>query len=517
MTYRKLGIILIIVAMEKLPHRRFSQTLKTLKRKKSSSFTNPVKKQQQIVKVNNVYFKYFGDKNISLAKSFDLQEWRTLKKSILESRIGYFDAKSLHALASILTKDGILVIYYVKNPFILAAALFYKDDPTKLLWRSERYVFTAQEPVDVKDFSVGKDSLILRLILRSGNIKRIKLKVSEILGEAYYALVKHYSQILKRTDKNPIITPRGDRFWESQATFNAAATYEKGKIHLLYRAIGETNTSVLGYAASSDGVNIDERGDTPAYVPYDEFEKTVDSSLYSPYMSGGGGFGGCEDPRITKIGDRLYLTYVAYNGWDHPRIALTSISGEDFAKKNWNAWEKPVLISPPGVVDKNGCILPEKINGKFVIFHRIFPNILIDFVDDLKFGNGKYLRGEFSIKPRDASWDSRKIGAGPPPIKTKDGWLMVYHAVDDREPSKYKIGAMLLDIKDPTKVLYRPKNPILEPTSRYENEGYKAGVVYPCGAVVKDEELFVYYGGADSVLCLAKANLADLLDHMKYV
>lgn len=502
------------MATKKIPTRRFFQTLK---RKKSSSFTNPVKGQQQIVKLNNIYLKYFGDKNISAAKSFDLQEWRMLEESILEPRIGYFDAKSLHVLTSILTKDGVLIVYYVKNPLCLGAALFYREDPTKLIWRSEKPFFAAQEQADIKDFSAGRDSLILRLILRSGSIKRIKLKVSEILGEAYYALVKHYSQILKRTDKNPIITPRGDRFWESQATFNAAAVYEKGKIHLLYRAIGGSNVSVLGYANSSDGINIDERGDAPAYVPYDEFEKTLNSSLYSPYMSGGGGFGGCEDPRITKLGGRLYLTYVAYNGWDHPRIALTSISTEDFAKKKWNGWEKPVLISPPGVVDKNGCILPERINGKFVIFHRVFPNILIDFVDDLEFGNGKYLKGEFSIKSRLNSWDSRKIGAGPPPIKTKDGWLLIYHAVDDREPSKYKIGAMLLDLKDPTKVLYRPKKPLLEPTYRYENEGYKGGVAYPCGAVVKDDELFVYYGGADSVLCAATAKLNSLLDYIKYV
>ena len=102
--------------------------------------------------------------------------------------------------------------------------------------------------------------------------------------------------------------------------------------------------SVLGYAASSDGVNIDERGDMPAFVPYDDYKNLGNTPLYSPYMSGGGGYGGCEDPRITKLGDRLYLTYVAYNGWDHPRIALTSISQDDFAKKDWSGWEKPVLI-----------------------------------------------------------------------------------------------------------------------------------------------------------------------------
>jgi len=476
-----------------------------------------VGKKPQIIKLENFYIKYFGDRKIGISISKDAKQWKILKGAILESRKGYFDSKSLHFLTSLMTYDGILVIYYVKNPFMLGAALFYREDPTKLLWRSEKSIYIAQEQVILLDFNVDKDNIALRLKSKKSGIKKINLHISEILSLAYYDLVRHYSQILKRSGKNPIISPRGDRIWESQATFNSAAIYEKGKIHLLYRAIGDTNMSVLGYAASSDGVNIDERGDLPAFVPFGDFKNLVNTPSYSPYMSGGGGYGGCEDPRITKLGDRLYLTYVAYNGWDHPRIALTSISTEDFAKKDWSGWEKPVLISPPGVVDKNGCILPEKINGKYVIFHRIYPNILIDFVDDLKFDNDCYLKGEFSIKPRSNAWDSRKIGAGPPPIKTKEGWLMIYHAVDDCDSGKYKIGAMLLDLEDPTSVLYRPKKPILEPTAIYENQGHKAGVAYPCGAVVKDEELFVYYGGADSVLCLAKANLANLLDYLKYV
>ena len=94
--------------------------------------------------------------------------------------------------------------------------------------------------------------------------------------------------------------------------------------------------------------------------------------------------GGCEDPRLTRIGEQVYMTYVAYDGHSHPRVALSSIHIDDFLNKKWN-WKKPVLISPPYIVDKNACILPEKINGKYVIFHRVFPNILIDFVDDLRF------------------------------------------------------------------------------------------------------------------------------------
>jgi predicted GH43/DUF377 family glycosyl hydrolase len=332
---------------------------------------------------------------------------------------------------------------------------------------------------------------------------------------------------LERFDGNPILEPKPEHWWESKATFNPGALYEAGKVHLVYRAIGDSDVSVLGYASSVDGFHIDERLHEPIYVPRESFEGAgliypvpiYPQRTYVPieeedgYVSGGG-WGGCEDPRLTKIDDRVFMTYVAFDGYSPPRVALTSIHINDFLAQNWQ-WKKPVLISPPGVVDKNACILPEKIDSKYVIFHRIFPNILIDFVDDLDFdGTTRFLRGEFRIRPRVSYWDSRKVGAGAPPIKTKDGWLLIYHSVGERDPGRYKIGAMLLDLKDPTRVLYRSKEPILEPQVWYENEGWKSGVTYPGGAVVIGERLLVYYGGADRVTCVASAKLDKLLDHL---
>jgi predicted GH43/DUF377 family glycosyl hydrolase len=300
----------------------------------------------------------------------------------------------------------------------------------------------------------------------------------------------------------------------------------------VYRAIGDSDVSVLGYASSIDGFHVDERLDKPIYVPREPFEGAglVYPTVSNPqvtyfsaedgeeeednYVSGGGGWGGCEDPRLTRVDDRVFMTYVAFDGYSPPRVALTSIHIDDFLARNWQ-WKKPVLISPPGVVDKNACILPEKINSKYVIYHRIYPDILIDFVDDLDFdGTTQWLKGEFKIGPRAAYWDSRKVGAGAPPIKTKDGWLLIYQAVAERDPSRYKIGAMLLDLKDPTNVLARSGEPILEPEAWYENEGWKAGVVYPCGAVVIRDRLLVYYGGADKVTCVASAKLDELLDRL---
>ena len=210
------------------------------------------------------------------------------------------------------------------------------------------------------------------------------------------------------------------------------------------------------------------------------------------------------------------MTYVAYDGHSHPRVALSSIRLDDFLKHKWN-WKKPVLISPPYIVDKNACILPEKINGKYVIFHRVFPNILIDFVDDLDFdGKTRWLVGQYKIPTRALSsdWDSLKVGCGPPPIKTKDGWLLIYQAVGANDESRYKIGAMLLDLKDPTKVLARTRNPILEPVAACENEGCKSGVVYPCGAVIIKDRLFVYYGGADMFVCVASTMLTHFLEEL---
>lgn len=323
---------------------------------------------------------------------------------------------------------------------------------------------------------------------------------------------------LEKFTHNPIMKPNPDNNWESKAVFNSAALYENGKVHLAYRAIGNDDISSIGYAASPDGLTIDERLEKPMYVPRESFEGKSETKkefpIPSPYVSGGGGWGGCEDPRLTKFDDRVYMTYVAFNGWDSVRIALTSISLNDFLNKNWK-WDSPVPISPPGVIDKNGCMLPEKINGKYVIFHRIFPNILIDFVESLNFdGRTKWLKGEYKIKPRKTFWDSRKIGVGAPPIKTKYGWLLIYHGVGEKDPSRYKIGAMLLDLKNPTRVIARCKKPILEPDKWYENEGFKFGVIYPCGAIVIKDTLLVYYGGADMVVCVATAKLDDFVNQL---
>ena len=326
---------------------------------------------------------------------------------------------------------------------------------------------------------------------------------------------------LRRLPHNPIISPRRDNAWESFATFNTAAIHLDGRVHFLYRAMGELGISVLGYASSVDGIHIDERLDEPAYVPRESFEMTpapprqhAHPNPYARQYMSGGGYGGCEDPRLTLIDDTLYMTYVAFNGFAPPRVALTSISVDDFLAQRWT-WRRPVLISRPGIVDKNAVLFPERIGGEYVFFHRVFPEMLVSRRESLEFGEDDYLSGEFSIAPRPGFWDSRKVGAGPPPIRTEDGWLLIYHAVDDRHDSKYKVGAMLLDLVEPKKVLHRSPAPILEPEAPPENEGHKSGVVYPCGAVVIGDELIVYYGGADKFVCAATYGLSAFLEELE--
>ncbi|OGD68080.1 hypothetical protein A2996_02540 [Candidatus Campbellbacteria bacterium RIFCSPLOWO2_01_FULL_34_15] len=304
---------------------------------------------------------------------------------------------------------------------------------------------------------------------------------------------------LERYSKNPIMEPLQKNPWEAKAVFNAGALYEDKKVHLFYRAMSSDNTSVVGYAQSTDGFKM-KRFDKPAYVPREDFEnKKVPN-----------GNSGCEDARLTRMGDTVYMCYTAYNGIESPRVALTSISYINFKKQNWN-WEKSILISRPNVDDKDAAIFPKKINGKYAILHRSNnQSIWIDFVDDLSFKNEKWLGGQILMSPREEYRDNKKIGINGPPIETKKGWLLLYHGLS-KSDGKYHLWAALLDLKDPTKIIARSKNPILEAEMSYEKNGIVKNVVFSNGAVVKGDKLFVYYGGADEVLCVATIKLSKLL------
>ncbi|OGG15902.1 hypothetical protein A3D78_07010 [Candidatus Gottesmanbacteria bacterium RIFCSPHIGHO2_02_FULL_39_14] len=475
----------------------------------------------------NDYVMYAGGRGIRILTSPDLKKWRMDKKPLLSAN-KEGDLVEIGAVEKI--SHGIMLLYFQsqtykneKKFYSIGAIIFDNRDPRKIIYKSKEAIW--EQPDEWNNS--GMEARPFGIVTWEAKL----VSFWELNRREMVAILHEPKPRFQREDKttplislrkmkqNPILKPIIDHFWESKATFNPAAVWDEGKIHIIYRAIGDHDMSMLGYANTKDGVNIEERSTEPIYVPTEPFEYQPQPAgnpiPLSLYASGGGGYGGVEDPRITKIGKKFYMTYVAYDGSRPPRVALTSIEESDFRKKNWK-WAKPVLISPPGMVDKNAVIFPEKINGKYVIMHRIYPNILIDYVDCLDFDGKTYLKGDFMITPRRLFWDSRKVGAGAPPIKTDKGWLLIYHAIGEEDPGRYKMGAMLLDIADPTKVLARSFRPILEPEEHYENEGYKYGVAYPCGAVVVDNNLLVYYGGADTVTCVAKAELSSFLGELSY-
>jgi len=303
---------------------------------------------------------------------------------------------------------------------------------------------------------------------------------------------------LERPSENPILKPISEHGWESKYVFNPAAVYENGKVHIIYRAMGEDQTSVLGYASSKNGVKITERLPEPIYIPREDFEKKRKL-----------GYSGCEDPRITRIGNKFYICYTAHDGDDPTKIALSSINVSDFSEKKWN-WSKPKIISCPERNDKNACVMSEKINGQYVFFHRIGGCIWIDFVNDLSFEKGNWLGGKLLMCPNPKGWDSEKIGIASPPIKTEEGWLLIYHALS-RQDRKYRLGAVLLDLKNPDKIISKLDYPILEPEAEYEKRGLRPNTVFSCGSVVIKNKLFVYYGAADQVACVASTDLDKLI------
>jgi predicted GH43/DUF377 family glycosyl hydrolase len=471
-------------------------------------------------KYRNHYVMYYGQKDIKIAYSAFLYFWKAETTPILSAQNNSFDNSNLEVGNAYFVDEGILLTYYVKKKegrgtrLLVGAALFDKNEPTEVLWRSKEPVWEQPKELTDKLSPLGSaivgNELILYFVTGDNSVAAVPCPLPhKPVSE------KPFSAIVKKHHENPIISPRPNRSWESRATFNSAAIYDDGKVHFIYRALGDLDLSVLGHAASSDGFNIDERSDEPIYFPREPFETPGGNAFanFADHYMSGGGYGGIEDPRITKVDDKLYLTYVAFDGANPPRAAVSSIDIKDFRNKNWEKWAKAKLISAPGMINKSAVIFPRRINDKYVVMHRVYPNILIDYLDNLDFEN--YLQGHYFIPPRRNFWDSKKIGAGAPPMETKDGWLLIYQSVGYQDPSRYKIGAMLLDLNNPAKVLYRTRAPIIEPDEPYENEGYKSGVVYPCGSVIMNNKLNIYYGGADTVVCAASADLDRFVYEMK--
>lgn len=330
--------------------------------------------------------------------------------------------------------------------------------------------------------------------------------------------------LLDRFAENPILAPIKEHWWESEAVFNPGAFVDEGRIHLFYRALGRDGVSRIGYAWSMDGIHF-ERLPYPVFAAKFEAEAKDHSAYTSPIRltydtatyASGGGWGGCEDPRVVKVDGRIYMTFNMFNGWDAMRICMTSIDENDFKKKNWN-WKKFVYMANDR--QKNWVFFPDKIKNKYALLHSIHSDnksrVKIKYLDNIDITGPLPKFESFDpqkLKSFDIAWHFRTRSAGPPPIKTKYGWLLLYHAMDRAEAHRYKVGAMLLDLKAPTKILARSKNPILEPDLWYEND-WKPGIVYASGAIVLGDDLIVYYGGGDKYVAAAKINLDEFIQKL---
>lgn len=415
----------------------------------------------------------------------------------------------------------VLPICYIENytspsrAFRIDAMLLDRENPQKLIGQTVDPLLTPQEEYELyglvpnvifpSSAFIEEGQFFIYYSACDTTICRASITLNDLIEELQHNPIvnphKRHPELLVRFNENPIISPIKEHVWESKYTFNAGAILLGDKIHILYRAMGEDDTSVLGYASSTDGLHITKRLADPVYTPRESFEMK-----FHP------GFSGCEDPRLTIIGNQLYMSYTAYDGINPPRIAISHIVVSDFLNQDWK-WSKPILISHPGIDDKDSCI--EQISThKYVIFHRLTPCIWVDFVTDLSFTGNHFLGGHPLMGPRANSWDDAKIGLNGPPIKTEYGWLLLYHGVSKKD-NKYRMGAALLDRENPLKVLARLHNPILEPIAWYENKGFRPGTVFSNGHVVKDGILFVYYGGADTHTAVASTPLNTLLDALK--
>ncbi len=409
------------------------------------------------------------------------------------------------------TEQGWLLIYsYIqhyyeesKRTFGIEAVLLDLEDPRKVISRT--YPFLVPEEIyeryGVISNIVFPSSAVVTgdgmLDIYYGAADTTCAKASVRLADLLESL-SETKPLFMRAEENPILKPVPENTFEEKLVFNPAAFEDKDSVHILYRAMDKKNTSVVGYARSKDGIHIDERLSKPIYVPRADFELKKGKE---------DGNSGCEDPRTVVIDKRVYMTYTAYDGVHSPKGAVTSISLTDFRKGKFDAWEMPFLITPEEYDDKDVALLPEKVQGEFLLYHRVGGRICADMLKDLT-PESKVTRCIEIMGPRHGMWDAAKVGIAGPPLKVEGGWLFLYHGVSWR--SRYRVGAALLD-ESGTTVLARSADPIFEPLAPYELVGEIHNVVFPCGSVIRGDTLFMYYGGGDAVVGVATASVSRIL------
>jgi predicted GH43/DUF377 family glycosyl hydrolase len=296
--------------------------------------------------------------------------------------------------------------------------------------------------------------------------------------------------LVTRYKGNPILT-RHDVPYPVETVHNAGATKFEGRYILLFRSHLRNGRSIIGIARSDDGYNflVDSK---PFMVPSTE-------GVFSRFEEYG-----VEDPRICSIKGVYYITYSAYSRFG-VRIALART--HDF-----KSVERMSVISEPDM--RNVVIFPETFNGRYARLDRphseINPwSIWLSWSPDLV----HWGESEPVINPVTYHWDQMKIGPGATPVRTSDGWLNVFHGVfPTMDGSVYRLGVALHDITSPATVLGVADDWIVSPEDSWELTGYVHNVVFSCGAVAEDDgTLKIYWGAADTVMCVGTASIADLV------
>jgi predicted GH43/DUF377 family glycosyl hydrolase len=306
--------------------------------------------------------------------------------------------------------------------------------------------------------------------------------------------VSDSATLFTRHPGNPLLSP--ERWpYSINAVMNAGATLMGDETLLLCRVEDRRGFSHLTCARSRDGASNWIVDDQPAMV-YDEAHPEEEWGL--------------EDPRVTFVEElgRWIVTYTAF-GRGGPGVSLAQT--EDF-----QTFERLGIAMRPE--DKNAALLPRRIDGDWVLFHRPTSaegaDVWLSRSSDLK----RWRSPELVLSRRQGGWwDSARIGMGPPPLETEQGWLVVYHGVRQTVAGGlYRAGLALLDLDQPSVVLRRSEEWVLGPGADYEVSGDVPNVVFPCGLVhhPDSDKLFLYYGAADTRIGLATASLADVLEYL---
>jgi predicted GH43/DUF377 family glycosyl hydrolase len=298
--------------------------------------------------------------------------------------------------------------------------------------------------------------------------------------------------IFKRHKQNPLITAR-DLSYQANTVFNGGVADVGGEVVMMVRIESCSGRSHLTVARSSDGIT------------GWKFEETalMHSAAGYEYESFG-----VEDCRITWMDD-LDAYALAYTAYSPIGAGVGLATTKDFKKV-----ERLGLIFPPD--DKDAALFPKKIKGHYAILHRpaeMGGNIWVSYSPDLKFWG----QSQLVLAVRGGPWwDGARVGAGLPPIETPEGWLIIYHGVKFAAGRPiYRVGAALLDLKDPHRLIGRARRWLMSPDAPYEWYGDAPNVIFPTGGLLRGDELWIYYGAADSCICLATASISELLEVIK--